>query len=321
MKNVMLAAGLVVVSLLAAACGDSDETAATTGDEAGAISVAAAFYPIEEAVRTVGGERVEVTNLVPPGGTAHDLELSGQAAAAIETADLVLYLGEGFQTSVESAVANRDDADSAIDLLDGIDLRGADAPVPGVVGEVDGTLIAGGVKDPHFWVDPALFGSMVETVRDALAAADPEGEPTYTANAEAYLAEVDALDADFAAGLEACRGRALVTSHAAFGYLADRYGLIQAPIAGISPEEEPDPKSLAATAAFAREKGVTTVFFETLVPKDLAETVAAEIGAKTDALDPVEGIAQDQLDEGATYLTIQRDNLQRLESGLGCTEG
>lgn len=318
MRRWILATCVVVVALAAPSCGGSDDGAA---DAPGAITVAAAFYPIEEAARAVGGERVEVTNLVPPGGAAHDLELSAEAAASVERADLLLYLGQGFQTSVEGAVANREESAPSVDLLDTIDLRGADPAVPGVVGEVDGTLIAGGVRDPHFWVDPRLYATMVESVRDALVAADPDGEEVYTANAEAYLAEVEALDEAFAMGLAGCGGRVLVTSHAAFGYLADRYGLVQAPIAGISPEQEPDPRSLAATAAFAREQGVRTVFFETLVPRDLAQTVADEIGAGTDALDPVEGIPQDQLDAGATYLSIQRDNLARLSSGLGCTTG
>jgi len=319
MGRTILATVLAVCALVAAAgCSDSDDAA--DGDAAEQpLAVAVAFYPIEEAAREVGGDRVAVSNIVPSGGAAHDIEPTPQAAADIESADLVLYLGEGFQPAVEDAVANRGDGAPSLDLLDTIELRGADPAVPGVVGEVDGTLIAGGVKDPHFWVDPALYAEMVGEVRDALIAADPDGEQTYTANADAYLAEVDALESEFATGLAPCRGRALVTSHAAFGYLADRYGLVQAPIAGISPEDEPDPKSLAATAAFAKDNGVTTVFFETLVPKDLAQTVADEIGAQTDALDPVEGIAQDELDAGVTYLSIQRDNLARLTAGLGCT--
>lgn len=321
MKRAILATGLVMAALAAAACGDSDEAADAPSEPGASLSVATAFYPIEEAAREVGGDRAAVSNPVPPGAAAHDLELTPESAADIETADLVLYLGEGFQPAVEDAVANRGEGAPSVDLLDTVELRGADTAVPGVVGEVDGTLIAGGVKDPHFWVDPALYSEMVGEVRDALIAADPDGEATYMANADAYLADLDALESEFTTGLAPCRGRALVTSHAAFGYLADRYGLVQAPIAGISPDDEPDPKSLAATAAFAKEKGVTTVYFETLVPKDLAQTVANEIGARTDALDPVEGIPQDQLDAGASYLSIQRDNLARLTSGLGCTTG
>lgn len=130
---------------------------------------------------------------------------------------------------------------------------------------------------------------------------------------------IEALDGAFARGLAACDTRTLVTSHAAFGYLADRYGLEQAPIAGISPEDEPDPRSLAATARKAEADGVQTVFFESLVPRDLAETVAQEIGADTSFLDPVEGLRQENLDAGADYVSMMRGNLERLTEGLGCT--
>jgi zinc transport system substrate-binding protein len=306
---------IAALVLALAGCGGSDESAG--GEEA--LAVAAAFYPVQEIAEAVGGDLATVTNVVPPGGAAHDIELSTQAAAAVEDADLVLFLGGGFQPELEKAVEGRDEA-SAVDVLAPISLRPVDEGIPGVVGEVDGTELPGG-KDPHVWVDPATYAKMVESIRDAFVAVDPDNAEEYEANADAYLAEVEELDGEFAEALAPCKGKALVTSHAAFGYLADRYGLVQAPIAGITPEDEPDPKSLAATAAFARKNGVTTVFFETLAPPDLAKTVAREIGAGTDILDPVEGIPQDALDEGATYFTIQRDNLDRLVKGLGCTTG
>lgn len=320
MRIGILAVGLAVAALAAAGCGSSDDGASATTTAGTPLQVAAAFYPIEEAARAVGGDRVEVTDLTPPGGEPHDLELTTDAVASLEGSDVVLYLGDGFQPSVEKAVANLPAGAERVDLLEGLVLRTNDPAIPGVVGEPDQGELADR-KDPHVWVDPRNFETLVTKVRDALVKADPAGTATYDANADAYLAKVRALDNQFASGLASCKGKVLVTSHAAFGYLADRYGLVQAPIAGISPEEEPDPKSLAATAAYAKEHGVRTVYFETLVPKALAQTVADEIGAKTDALDPVEGIPQDQLDAGQTYLTIQADNLKRLESGLGCTTG
>ncbi|MGD9695676.1 MAG: metal ABC transporter substrate-binding protein [Thermoleophilia bacterium] len=315
------AAALVVAVLAATGCGGTDDEGAAstagTGAAASPLRVTAAFYPLEEAARQVGGDRVRVTDLTPPGAEPHDLEPTPEAVAALEDADVVLYLGDGFQPSVEKAVANLGDGHRAVDLLAGLRLRKPDSEVPGVRGESESEVLADD-SDPHVWVDPRNFETIVRRVRDALVAADPAGRAAYDAGAARYLRTLGELDASFASGLRACRGRALVTSHAAFGYLADRYGLVQAPIAGIDPEQEPDPRSLAATAAFAKAHGVTTVFFESLVPKDLARTVADEIGARTDALDPVEGIPQDRLDRGASYVSIQRDNLRRLERGLGC---
>jgi zinc transport system substrate-binding protein len=219
---------------------------------------------------------------------------------------------------VEKAAAQSDG--TAVDLLEGVRLRAADDGIPGVRGEVDGERLEGD-KDPHVWVDPVLFEQLSRQIEDAYAAADPAREDRWRANGERYRAGLAGLDEAFARGLKDCRTRTLVTSHAAFGYLADRYDLRQAPIAGISPDDEPDPQSLAAVAELAERDGVETVFFETLVPPDLAKTVASEIGATTDALDPVEGLDEEGEAAGRTYASIQRDNLQRLTKGLGCTTG
>jgi zinc transport system substrate-binding protein len=156
---------------------------------------------------------------------------------------------------------------------------------------------------------------MATRIRDALIAADPAGRTAFEANARRYLGALRRLDGEFATRLRGCRSPVLVSSHAAFGYLADRYGLTQAAIAGISPEAEPDPKSLAATARYARAHHVGTVFFETLVPRKLSAT----IGAKTAALNPVEGLDRQQLDAGETYTSIQRANLAAMVKALRCT--
>lgn len=323
----LLASLASAACLLFAGCGDGGRisTAASSGagkSETKPLKVTADFYPVEEAASEIGGDRAEVTDLTPPGGEPHDLELKPAQLAELEQADLVLYLGDGFQPQVEKAVSALPVDARAVDLLSGVKLRPAQVGIPGVRGEVDGGVgpeALKGNRDPHVWVDPARFIATAERVRDALVAADPAGRSTYEANAERYIATLRRLDGDFRAQLRDCAAPVLVTSHAAFGYLADRYGLAQAAIAGISPEAEPDPKSLAATAAYAKQHGVTTVFFETLVPRKLADTVATTIGARTDTLNPVEGLTQEQLDAGESYVSIQRENLAALVKGLRCT--
>ena len=160
--------------------------------------------------------------------------------------------------------------------------------------------------------------AMADAITAAFSSADPDDADTYAANAEAYLVDIRGLDDEYREALTNCRSRVIVTSHRAFGYLADTYGLRQIPIAGISPEVEPDPRTLAAIAAEAKAEGVTTIFLEELAPPDLAETVAREIGAVLSLLDPIEGLTADQLDAGATYASIMRGNLERLVAGLGC---
>jgi zinc transport system substrate-binding protein len=109
-----------------------------------------------------------------------------------------------------------------------------------------------------------------------------------------------------------------VTSHAAFGYLADRYGLEQIPIAGLSPEAEPPPRELERVARLVRDRGITTVFYETLVSPDVAETVAREAGAETAVLNPLEGLTEDEQGAGDDYFNVMRTNLETLVVALGC---
>jgi zinc transport system substrate-binding protein len=199
-----------------------------------------------------------------------------------------------------------------------VKLLPVDPVVDGVVGETDGEVLDGNV-DPHVWVEPGRFIEMVTVTAKAMQGADPDAAATFAANAQTYLAELRALDAEFTTGLAQCESKALVTSHRAFGYLTNRYGLKQLPIAGISPDEEPDPKSLEAVAKAAKAEGVKVIFFESLVPKKLADTVAKEIGATTDALNPIEGLTAEELAAGESYASIQRTNLGALRKGLRCT--
>lgn len=309
---------VTATSILLAACGsdDADDTAAE-GADAASLSVIAAFYPLEEAARGVGGDLVSVTSLTPPGQGPHDLELQPSQLGVFESADVAIYLGRGFQPQVEAAIEQAPDTLAGVDLLDAVELLGVDEQLAGTDGEVDGEVLAGDV-DPHVWLDPSRMITIVDAITEAFADADPDHADDYAANAEQYLADLRGLDGEYRSALTDCRSRVIVTSHRAFGYLADTYDLRQIPIAGISPEVEPDPRTLEAIAAEAEAEGVTTIFLESIAPPELAETVAREIGAELDLLDPIEGLTQDQLDDGETYASIMRDNLGRLVNGLGC---
>lgn len=308
---------LAALSFPLAACGSDDATITDDGDGATALSVIAAFYPIEEAARGVGGDLVSVTSLTPPGQGPHDLELQPAQLGVFESADIAIFLGRGFQPQVEAAIAESPDALVPLDLLEAVELLAVDEQLAGTAGEVDGEVLAGDV-DPHVWLDPSRMITMVGAITEAFAAADPGNADAYAANAERYLADLRGLDGEYRSALTDCRSRVVVTSHRAFGYLADTYDLRQIPIAGISPEVEPDPRTLEAIAAEAEAEGVTTIFLESIAPPELAETVAREIGAELDLLDPIEGLTQEQLDDGETYASIMRDNLGRLVTGLGC---
>jgi zinc transport system substrate-binding protein len=173
----------------------------------------------------------------------------------------------------------------------------------------------GGV-DPHFWLDPTRLADVADAVAARLAELDADHGSEYTANAAALRAELMTLDAEFEDGLAECASTDLVTSHTAFAYLAQRYGLTQMGISGLSPEEEPTPASLAEVTAFVRDHGVSTIYYETLVDPAIADTVAAETGASTAVLDPLEGLTE--ASAGSDYLEVMRSNLNSLRAGQGC---
>ncbi|HVF31419.1 MAG TPA: metal ABC transporter substrate-binding protein [Acidimicrobiales bacterium] len=277
----------VVVATVAAAAGACGRGEGRPDD--GRARVVAAFAPLAEVARRVGGDAVDVTDLTPTGVEPHDLELGTDAVDTVEDADLVLYLGGGFQPAIEE-VAERTDG-TALDLL------------PDGAGD-----------DPHVWLDPTKLARIVAVVGDALADAAPDGADTFEANAAEYVAELEALDTEMEQGLARCERRVIVTAHAAFGHLAERYDLQQRAIAGTSPESEPDPATLARLADLVATEGVTTIFTEALVAPDVAETLAREAGVRTAVLDPIEGLA-----EGTSYIGVMRDNLTALRGALGCT--
>jgi zinc transport system substrate-binding protein len=253
--------------------------------------IVAAFYPLAyAAARLAPG--AQVTNLTQAGAEPHDLELTAGDAARVHDADLVIYFGDGFMPQLEDAVAGQQ---NAVDLLAGEQLH---------PGDHEGEAV-----DPHIWLDPARYVAVVRKIADALdepKAADP------------LVDDLEALDTEFREGLSNCERHQIVTSHAAFGYLAAAYGLQQVAITGISPEAEPTPRELEATVDQVKRTGATTVFFETLVSPRLAETVARETGASTAVLDPIEGLTADAAGDGADYFTVMRDNLKALRSALGC---
>jgi len=290
-------AGLLVLGgvIGAAGCGGP-----TPGGATGTVNVVAAFYPLQFVTEQVGGDAVTVTTLAKPGAEPHDLELSPRQVAQLADAQLVVYL-KGFQPAVDESVAQQAEG-QAFDAAAVEPLRDAtDEP---------------GTKDPHLWLDPIRLATVADRLAERLAQVDPGHADDVRARARTLRGRLEQLDREYTDGLKNCPRKEIVTSHAAFGYLAHRYGLRQVAITGISPEEEPSPQQLAGVAEAARRHRATTIFFETLVSPKVAETLASETGATTAVLDPLEG-----LEPGSTgdYFSVMRDNLAALEPALGCS--
>lgn len=262
------------------------------------LRVAAAFYPLQWVTERVAGDRAEVDGLTPPGAEPHDLELGPRDLVAVGGADLVVYL-HGFQPAVDEAV-DQEAADTSLDVADAARLLPA----------------GGGSNDPHFWLDPTRLADVADAVAARLAEIEPSRAEAYRARAADVRSDLETLDGELAAGLADCASTDLVTSHEAFGYLAERYDLRQVGVSGLSPDSEPSPRDLAAVTAYVDEHDVQTIYYETLVSPEVAETVARETGATPALLDPLEGLTDESA--GEDYLAVMRSNLQTLQRGQGC---
>ncbi|MQY02710.1 metal ABC transporter substrate-binding protein [Actinomadura macrotermitis] len=301
------AAAFAVAGLTAlSACGDAGADGA-----GGKTKVVASFYPMAWLSQEVGGADVTVQTLTKPGAEPHDLELTPRQIGDVGKARLTVYV-KGVQPAVDQAVA-KEAKGRALDAATTVKTL----PAPhGGEEEEEGHEHAEVSYDPHLWLDPSRMAAVAKALGDRLAAADPAHAAGYRTRAAALAGRLAELDKAFQDGLKTCKHKTIVTAHAAFGYLADRYGLTQVPIAGVDAASEPSPKRLGELTRQVRAAGATTVFTETLVSPKVAESLAREAGVKTAVLDPVEGIKKGA---GGDYQTVMRADLGTLRSALECS--
>ena len=267
--------------------------AALATDHDGRVRVTAGFYPLAWVAERVGGRHVEVTGLTDPGVEPHDIEPTFARTVALARADLVV-VEHGLQPAIDEAVAQNAEG-RVLDTT--------------TVSPLDG-------DDPHFWLDPTRLAMVADAVAADLSALDPPHASAYVANADALRSDLEDLDSAFSTGLADCERHVIVSSHDAFGYWS-RYGIEVAPVAGLTPDAEPTPAGIARLQQLIRDEGITTVFSERLASPALTDSLAHDLGLRTEVLDPIEGLTSDDADEN--YLTLMRENLTALEEANGCT--
>lgn len=285
-------------------------------DEAdGALKVVAAFYPLEFVATAIGGDLVDVENLVPQGVEPHDLELTPSQISTIDGADLLLFIS-GFMPALEDAATQSPPGDS----LDALKIDGmnpiqatADGHSHGESSDSSAQNNQEMANDTHIWLDPKRLILLANEIAAKLSSLDPENTHSFETNRDAFVIELEDLDGSFLTGLATCERTLIVTSHAAFGYLADAYGLEQEAISGLTPELEPTPKRLNEIGKEAKADGTTTIFFEILASPKVAKTLADDLHIETAVLDPLEGVS-----EGQTYFSVMKRNLSVLRKALNC---
>ncbi len=308
----MRTTGLLTLASLAAvttACGSGPTgSPLSSGPQKGRTGIIAAFYPLQWLAERIGGPDATVTALTKPGVEPHDLELTPVQIAGLENSGLVIYV-KGVQPAVDEAVGQHS-ADRSLDAAAVIKTL----PAVAEEGEAEGAQGHEVGYDPHIWLDPSRLATVAAGIGDRLAAVDPAHAGGYRERTATTVADLNRLDDELARGLSTCASTAIVTSHTAFGYLADRYKLRQIGISGIDPEAEPSPARLAEVAKVAKQEKVTTIFTETLVSPKVAEVLSTEIGARTAVLDPIESQPAD-----GDYLSAMRRNLTALKAALSCS--
>lgn len=277
--------------LLLSACAQSPQV--PEGSAAPTPSVVVGLYPLQWVVEQLPAD-VTVTSLAAPGVDPHDMELTAAQMAVVQNADLVIVV-PGLQPALDDAVAGLDSA-KVLDATAGITLIEDTA-------HADDAQHHDHATDPHVWLDPAHMITIAKAVADRLGT-----------NANDVTSALEQLDSEFAAQTAQCMSRDLVVSHAAFAYLANAYNLTQWPVAS-NPDVEPTPRDIADIAEFVRSSKVTTIFTEPLIDPGIAQTIAAETGARTAVLDPLENITP-----GNDYISVMQKNLAAIVQGLGCAQ-
>ncbi|MDQ0919711.1 metal ABC transporter substrate-binding protein [Paenibacillus sp. V4I5] len=296
--------------------------ASNTASSDGKLNVVTSFYPMYEFTKQVAGDHANVISLVPSGTEPHDWEPSAKDMTQLKNANLFVYNGivEGWAEQALKSAENKNrvvvEAIKGIELMEGLpeDEHAEDHKEE----DKDHKEEAHGdeILDPHVWLTPVLAQKEIEAIVIGLTQADPAHKEDYRKNADAYIGKLKALDESFKTGLKNVKRKEFVTQHAAFGYLAKEYGLTQVPIAGLSPEEEPAPDKMAEIIKFAKDNNVQTIFFETLVDPKVANTIAKEVGAKTDVLNPLEGLTDDEKKKNLDYIGVMTNNLEALKKAL-----
>ena len=310
-KNVIIPfiLGFIFIGVVSYFIKDLGKPAQNTAPvQAKKIQVVASFYPLYFFSSQIGGDRADITNIVPAGAEPHDYEPTAQDMAKMENSKLIVLNGGGLEAWGDNIKKNIDAKNTTI-ITAGEGLTTQQVTEGGETG-----------TDPHVWLDPPLAEKMIDNISQGFMQADPANKAYYQANADTLKSKLVDLDTAYKQGLSNCQEKNIITSHAAFGYLATTYELKQVSIAGLSPDAEPSPSQLADVAKFAKDNNVKYIFFESLVSPKLSQTIATEVGAQTLVLNPIEGLTDEELAQGKNYLTVMQDNLTNLQTALQCNK-
>ncbi|MBT2696135.1 zinc ABC transporter substrate-binding protein [Bacillus sp. ISL-40] len=283
-----------------------------TSEGSNKLQIVTTFYPMYYFAQKVAGNSANVELLVPNGAEPHDWEPTAKDMAKIQDADMFIYNSRYFESWTEKVLKSINDSNlNVVEASNGIELMDALESE-----EEEHNSEHASAKDPHVWLSPVLAQQEVENIAKALEHADPKNKDQFEKNAADLNSQLTDLDRLYKETIDKAKKKEFVTQHAAFGYLAKQYGLTQIPIAGLSPDVEPTLGKLAALTELTKKDNVKIIYFEELTSSKVAQTLADEIGAKTEVLNPLEGLTKEEQEKGLDYIDVMKKNLEALKLSI-----
>lgn len=268
------------------------------------ITAYASVYPIYDFAKKIGGERIGVKLVIPPGAEPHSWEPSGKIIKEIQQGQIFLYNGLDLDPWAKKIGSSLEGKLSILAV-------GEEGPIKNmVISEGKGN------HDPHLWLDPIVVIEMAKAIKDVFIDLDGEYQNYYEENFNNFKLQLLELDKEYNEVLSKVSKKNFIVTHGAFAYMAKRYGLNQITILGLAPQGEPSPAKLVELTSLIKKHNINTVFFEHLTSSKAANVLASETGVKVDILNPLGGLTQEEMDRGEDYFSIMRENLNHLAKAL-----
>ncbi|MDR7236677.1 metal ABC transporter substrate-binding protein [Neobacillus drentensis] len=300
---------IIVFLIVVSGCSNAAQTKSERVSEGTKkLQIVTTFYPMYYFTQKVAGNSANVELLIPNGAEPHDWEPTAKDMAKIQDADMFIYNSRYFESWTGKVLKSINDSDlTVIEASKGLELMNA------LESEEENHSDHASSKDPHVWLSPVLAQQEVDTIANAIEKLDPNHKNEYEKNAEDIKSQLADLDHLYKETINKAEKKEFVTQHAAFEYLAKQYGLTQIPIAGLSPDVEPTLGKLKELTELTKKKHVKVIYFEGLTSSKVAQTLANEIGAKTEVLNPIEGLTKEEQEKGLDYIDVMKKNLEALK--------
>ncbi|EFV74651.1 metal ABC transporter substrate-binding protein [Cytobacillus pseudoceanisediminis] len=318
MWPILFAIGILVLG----GCSQATQEEKNTQADDEKLKIYTTIFPLQNFSEKIGGEFVEVENIVPTGSDAHSFEPTTKTMIKIAEGDAFIYLGtgiEGFADAVISAVKNEDTA--IVKASEGTPLIGAQKS-PEDEHEVENDEAHAGEEgevDPHVWLDPGRSVQLAENIKNALIKIDPSQQDYFEKNFQALKADLETVDSNFESMVNESKNKTFIVAHSAYGYWEDAYGLKQIGISGLSPSAEPSQKQLEEIIKTAENAELDYILFEQNVENRVAEVIKRELGAETLTLHNLESLTEEDIQNNEDYISLMNKNIETLKQALNNT--